>query len=218
MRHLGKTLLTVALLFVPSLAGATAVIGGNTRVAFGSIISGLEVGLTGTASLVGGAPGLTVNFDITGGDLDAALAGTIRHDGSGITLTNGTNTLALGNFVINTTTSFLEGDAALNGTVLGTGLNLFAFNLGSVTLAELTDLDNPLLDLSITSTASGALDAAFGTGDTVGLQLGLAATAPQLANAAVPEPEAWAMLVLGFGLVGATVRFRQDRARPRVAA
>lgn len=215
MRHLGKTLLTVALLSIPSLGQAATVIGGDTRVAFGSILTGLEVGLTGTASLVGGAPGLTVNFDITGGDLDPARAGTIRHDGSGITLSNGVNTLALGNFVINTTTSFLQGDASLNGALLGTGLNLFSFNLGSVSLAELTNLDNPLLALLITPTASGALDAAFGTGETVGLQLGLAATAPQLA--VVPEPESWMMLIAGFGLVGAAARFRQVRTRQHIA-
>lgn len=206
MRHLGKTLLTLALLALPVAASATAVVGGNTRVAFGPAISGLEAGLTGTASLVGGDGGLTVNFGITGGDLDGSLAGTIRHDGSGITLSNGINTLGLGNFVIDTTSGFLLGDASLNGTGLGTALQLFSFDLGTVSVAQLTDLDNPLLSLFITSTASGALTAAFGLGDTTGVVLGAAATAPQLA--AVPEPESWALMVVGFGIVGAVMRRR----------
>jgi len=215
MRHLGKTLLTLALLALPVAASATAVVGGNTRVAFGPAISGLEAGLTGTASLVGGEGGLTVNFGITGGDLDGSLAGTIRHDGSGITLSNGINTLGLGNFVIDTTSGFLLGDASLNGTGLGTALQLFSFDLGTVSVAQLTDLGNPLLSLFITSTASGALTAAFGLADTTGVVLGAAATAPQLA-AAVPEPESWALLVVGFGIVGAIMRRRGSA--PVVAA
>lgn len=209
MRGFAKIVTALALVALPTVASATAVIGGNTRVAFGSLVSGLQVGLTGTATLVGSMEGLTVNFGITGGDLDDSLAGTIRHDGSGVTLSNGTNIVGLSNFVINTGTSFVEGDVSLNGTSLGSGLNLFTFNLGSVTLAELTNLSNPLLDLSITSTASGALDAAFGTGDTVGLQLGLAATAPELSTGAIPEPASWAMMIIGFGAVGTAMRRRQ---------
>lgn len=219
MRHLGKTLLTVAFLSFPSLAQATAIVGGNTRVAFGSAITGLQAGLLGSATLVGGAPGLTVNFPITGGDLDAMLAGTIRHDGSGVTLSNGTNTLALSNFVIDTSQGLLFGDAALNGSVLGTSLDLFSFDLSTVTVPQLTDLDNPLLSLIITSTTAGALATAFGIdlGEDDDVSIGLAATAPVLAGV-VPELESWAMLLLGFGLVGATARFRQDRTRPRAAA
>jgi hypothetical protein len=216
MRHFGKTLLIAALVSIPSIANATAVIGGNTRLAFSSLISGLSVGLLGSANLVGGAPGLTINFGITGGDLDAALAGTIRHDGSGVSLSNGTNTLALSNFVIDTVSSTVFGDAALNGTVVGGGLSLFVFNLGSVTVGQLTDLSNPALDLSLTSTASGALDAAFGTGDTIGLSIGLAATAPVLA--AIPEPENWALLIIGFGMIGVTARARQKRVRALISA
>ncbi|WP_426163836.1 PEPxxWA-CTERM sorting domain-containing protein [Sandarakinorhabdus sp. DWP1-3-1] len=216
MRHLVKTLLGFAVLLTPAVAPAATIVGGDTRVAFGAAITGLEASLLGSASLVGGAPGLTVNFPITGGTLDAALAGAIRHDGSGISLSNGTNTLALSNFVIDTTAGILFGDAALNGTLVGTALDLFSFDLSTVTVPQLTDLDNPLLALTIRPTASGALTAAFGLGETAGATLGLAATAPQLA--AVPEPGSWAMLVIGFGLVGGSIRIRQARTYGSVTA
>lgn len=91
-----RTALVAAALFVSSLASALTVTGGDTRVAFDAdALGGLTAGVTGSATVIG--PGLTVNFPITGGFLDAALAGEIRHDGSGITLSNGINTLALGN-------------------------------------------------------------------------------------------------------------------------
>ena len=208
MRAFLMPLLAVAVSALSVPASATAVIGGDTRVAFSSLISGLEAGLLGSATLVGGAPGLTVNFNITGGDLDGSLAGTIRHDGSGVSLSNGVNTLALTNFVIDTTASTIFGDVALNGAGVGTGLSLFAFDLGSVTVPQLTDLDNPLLNLTVTSTAAGALTTAFGIGDTTGQSIGLAATAPQLAAGGVPEPESWALMILGLGAVGATMRQR----------
>ena len=198
----------VACFAMPVAASAAAVIGGNTRLAFSSAIAGLQAGLTGTATLVGGASGLTVNFGITGGNLDSALAGNIRHDGSGITLSNGTNTIGLGNFVIDTTSGFLLGDASLNGSLLGTALQLFSFDLGTVTVPQLTDLNSPALSLLITSTTAGALTTAFGLGDTTGVSIGLAATAPVLADAAIPEPATWGLMLIGFGTIGAAMRRR----------
>ena len=208
MRPFGTMMLALACLAMPVAASATAVIGGNTRLAFSSAIAGLQAGLTGNAMLVGGTPGLTVNFGITGGALDTALAGTIRHDGSGITLSNGVNTIGLGNFVIDTTSGFLLGDASLNGSLLGTALQLFKFDLGTVTVSQLTDLGNPALSLAITATTAGALTTAFGLGNTTGVSIGLAATAPVLAGVGVPEPAAWGLMLIGFGTVGAARRRR----------
>ena len=206
MRILKTLFLPAVAILLPGHALAATVVGGDTRVAFTDAITGLEAGLTGSASLVGGAPGLTLNFPITGGELDAGLAGNIRHDGSGLTLSNGTNTIGLGNFVIDTVTSTLFGDASLNGTTLGTALPLFTFNLGSVSVAQLTDLTNPALALFITSTTSGALTTAFGLGDTTGVTIGFAATAPSVG--AVPEPATWLLMIGGFGLTGIAVRRR----------
>lgn len=209
MPRLVNALIVVAAFGLSAPASALAVIGGDTRVVFTEAITGLNVGLTGGATLVGGAPGLTVNFGITGGDLDAALAGTILHAGSGLTFSNGVNTLAVGNFVIDTTQGLLLGDVSLNGGSLGTGLELFGFDLGSVTVAELTDLSNPLLELSITATASAALSSAFGFGDTTGVVFARAATAPVVAQDVIPEPATWALLISGFGLVGTSMRRRR---------
>jgi hypothetical protein len=210
MRKHSIALLLAASIVLPAAASSAAtVIGGDTRVVFSSAISGLEAGLTGTATLVGGAPGLTINFGITGGELDGSLAGNIQHQGSGVTLGNGTNTLGLGNFIIDTSQSLLFGDVSLNGAIIGTSLELFSFDLGSVTVGQLTDLTNPLLDLFITSTAAGALTSAFGLPDTTGAVIGQAATAPVLASGVIPEPATWAMLILGFGIVGVSLRRRR---------
>lgn len=209
MRTLKLIVLPLLLAALPTPVAAAAVIGGDTRVAFTDAISGLQPGLTGTASLIGAAP-LTLNFPVTGGALDAGLAGSIRHDGSGLTLSNGANTIGLGNFVIDTVTSTLFGDATLNDAALGTALPLFTFDLGTVSVAELTDLANPALALLITSTTSGALTTAFGLGDTTGVTVGFAATAPSVA--AIPEPGTWMLMIGGFGLTGIAVR-RRERGR-----
>jgi hypothetical protein len=195
---------------LPAAASAVALAGGDTRVQFSQAFAGalagagVSVGLTGAASLVG--PG--VNFPITGGDLDASLAGLILHDGSGLTLSNGVNTLALGNFVIDTTAQLLLGDVALNGAPVGTGLSLFSFDLSTVTVAELIDLSNPQLALLATSTAAGALTGAFALPDLSGATAGFAATAPE----AVPEPATWGLLILGFGTIGIALRRRNALA------
>ncbi len=194
-----------------SMASAVTLIGGDTRVAFGEIIESLSPSLLGTASLISAAP-LTVNFGITGGMLDGSLAGMIRHDGSGVSLTNGTNVVELSNFVIDTTAMTLFGDVVLNNMAVGTGLDLFSFDLTTVTVPQLLDLSNPMLALRLTDTSTGALNAAFGASLTTGTVIGLAATAP-LASA-VPEAQTWVMLLFGFGMAGVAVRRQIRRSEP----
>lgn len=198
----------LSMVLLPAAAQAVAVIGGNTRLQLSNFTAGLTAGLVGTASLAIGQPGLTINFPISGGNLDPlTLAGTIRHDGSGISLSNGSNTLTLTNFVIDTTASLVFGDAALNGGALGTNLDLFSFDLTTVTVPQLLDLANPLLALTITDTAAGALQTAFGIDDDDdddNAVIGNAATSPSL----VPEPGSWVMLLGGFALTGIMMRRR----------
>jgi hypothetical protein len=191
---------------VSGAAQALTIVGGNTRLQLSNATEGLTAGLLGSATLAIGQPGLTINFPITGGLLDpGTLAGTIRHDGSGLSLSNGTNILALSNFVIDTSASLVFGDVALNGSLLGTGLDLFSFDLSTVTVPQLFDLSNPLLDLVITATAAGALTTAFGLPSTTGVVVGDAATDPSF----VPEPGSWLMLMGGFALTGVMLRRRQ---------
>lgn len=200
-------LLTIACLAAPTVAHAATIVGGETRVEVTADLAalGLTPGIIGSATIAAASP-LTVGFPITGGSLDGSLAGFILHEGSGVSLTAGGNSLALTNFIIDTVSERILGDASLNGVSLATDLALFSFDLSSVTLAQLTNLDAPTLGLFITADAAGALTTVFGAPDLTGAQFGLAATSPILS--AVPEPSNWALLIVGFGLVGAFARRR----------
>lgn len=213
MRVSTRVIVALSAILVSGAAQALTTLGGNTRLRLSSATEGLTAGLVGSATLAVGQPGLTINFPITGGTLDTStLIGTIRHDGSGLSLSNGVNLLTLSNFVIDTSASLVFGDAALNGASLGSGLDLFSFDLSTVTVPQLVDLSNPLLELQITATAAGALTAAFGLdGDDVfGVAVGTAATAPVVA--AIPEPESWLLLLTGFAITGVALRRRPARA------
>lgn len=203
-----KKLIALAAAFIalPTAASAATLVGGETRVQVTANLAalGLTPGITGTASLVSGAP-LTVSFPVTGGSLNSSLGGFILHEGSGVSLTAGSNTLTLGNFIIDTVSSRVLGDAALNGTVLANDLALFTFDLNTVTVAQLTNLNAPALVLSFTAGAAGALTQIFGAPNLTGVEFGRAATAPL---AAIPEPQTWAMMIIGFGLVGAAASRR----------
>ena len=164
----------------------------------------------GSAAVTGVAP-LTVAFPITGGDLDDALAGRILHEGSGVSLQAGGITLALENFIIDTTDQLILGDASLDGTLLAEDLALFSFDLSTVTVAALVDLADPALTLSLTAGAAGALTSVFGAPDLTGAPFGLAATAPAFAD--VPEPGA--LMLFGLGVVGLAAGQRRRPATAR---
>ena len=211
LQALSALTLGLCALAVPSTAQAATLVGGETRVQVTADLAalGLTPGVLGSASIVSGSP-LTVAFPITGGTLDASLAGSILHEGSGVSLTAGANTLALTNFIIDTVGQRILGDAALNGASLATDLPIFTFNLASVTPAQLTNLAAPALSLRISSEAAGALTTVFGAPNLAGAEFGLAATAP-----AVPEPGTWAMMISGFGLVGLALRKRRTAVMAR---
>lgn len=202
-----RSIVVLAVAFSPVAAFALPVTGGNTVVQVTANLAGLGLTptLIGSATAVSASP-LTLNFPITGGQLSSSLAGHILHNGSGVSLSAGTNTLSLSNFDINTVAQEIFGDVSLNGSTLALDAPLFSFNLSSVTTAQLTNLASPALALSFTSTAANALTQVFAAPDLTGAQFGLAATAPTLGTA-VPEPATLA--VLGLGIVSLTLARRR---------
>jgi hypothetical protein len=120
----------------------------------------------------------TVAFPITGGfaaiHSDASykpgyIAGSIIHQGSGLTLTAGGKTVTLSDFVVD------PGDSVLTGTVNGKpGIPLLLLDGSAVTVSM--SGSNVVLDgtvAKLTQTAATALDQAFGTTAlTAGITLG----------------------------------------------
>ena len=80
---------------------------------------GLKVGLVGTATLKDGV----LAFPITGGDAtyytpgsrDPYVESSIKHEGSGLSLTDGKTKVDLSNFTVDAGKSMLFGDVAANG-------------------------------------------------------------------------------------------------------
>lgn len=102
----------------------------------------LKLGVIGTAAV---SKAGVLTFPITSGDATYYKPGTrtpyvtgqIHHDGSGFTMTAGSKTVGLSNFVVNPGTSQLSGKVTLNGKTVAPSTNLFFLN-GS-TLQPLTE-------------------------------------------------------------------------------
>lgn len=196
-RSLAVAALAAAPLAVP--AHAAGIIGGATKVTVTSAatLTGLGLSFTpfGTASIVPGPGDPAVNFLITGGTADDVTGALlVRHDGSGLDFTAGSNTLRIGDFLVDTAAGLVSGRVFANGTALG--------------IVPLFNLD-PSLQLLLTSDAAGAFTTVFGAPDLTGAVIG---TADVNAVLAVPEPASWALMIGGFVLAGAIVR----RKRPSI--
>jgi PEP-CTERM motif len=210
--HITKKIMAgVASLLAPLLltapAQAATIIGGATSVTLTAAPTLAGLGLSfapfGTASAVTGAGGIpTVTFLITGGSVnDVTGKALINHNGSGLQFTAGSNVLRIGDFLINTTTNVLTGTVIANG---GSPLtNVPLFNIGNG------------LSLSLTSQAAGAFTTVFGAPNLNGAAIGTASTSFVTAAGAVPEPAAWGMMLLGFGVVGTALRARNRRMIPQ---
>ncbi|MES2094440.1 MAG: hypothetical protein V4531_11600 [Actinomycetota bacterium] len=162
---------------IPSLTGVdTAVLlDGGFAAALTSL--GLTPGTVGTATLTDGS----LHFPITGGNVDyydpakkmrPYVQGTIKHEGSGFSLTAGDTKVELTNFTIDPGKSLLYGDVSVNGTSAATQVVLF--NLYGGTLKPLqTDGNNAILTgttVHISADAAGLLNKTFKT-DAVKSQL-----------------------------------------------
>ena len=198
MRFLYILAIAVSTFAAPAAnAAPVGLAGADTRVLVTADLEGLGLtpSLQGSATFENGA----INFPITGGSLDfTTLAGEILHEGSGVFLSDGSNSVFAGNFIIDTTNQTIFGDVVLNDTInVGDDLPLFSFDLSTITAPELLDLDNPSLSLLITATLAGALTEVFGAPDLEGAEFGLAATLPQ----PVPVPGALGLFLAGAGVL-----------------
>jgi hypothetical protein len=185
---------------------ASALSGGLTTVQLDAAPTltslGVSVGLLGSATLQSATPVPTVQFPITGGSINPAVnpvpgvpAALIEHDGSGLSLTAGTVTVDLEDFLIDTQSLQLFGTVTNNGTLVGNLIPLFAIGLSGV--------DSLPFSLSLTEAAANALNSFFSvTAFSQGLAIGIAGTNPQ-----VPEPATLALF--GLGIAGAATLHRR---------
>lgn len=197
---LGFTAVVGAAIASAPAGAASVVTGGTTSVTLTAAPALTSAGLTvmptgsATATVSGGIP--TVMFPITGGTKDDGTGALLlNHDGSGLLFSNGTNSLATSNFVVNTATMLVSGN--VNATVAG-----MSSNLGSVSLFNIVGGNT----LTLTSAASGAFSSVFNVSLPAGTTVGTVSI--NALTGAVPEPGTWVMMLLGFGAIGFAVRRR----------
>lgn len=190
---------------LPIIDGWTAV---NLTAAADIAAAGVAVAPLGSALVSPGSSGTPVAyFAITGGMINTdTFAGTIEHEGSGLSLSNAMATVELENFVINTVTGFLSGDVTVGATTLD-DVDLFAIGLSGSPAYPFS--------LTVTAGAAGALTTFLGVPDLTGVQIGIASTTP--VTTAVPETSTYAMLLAGLGVLGFVAR-RRAPARMDAAA
>jgi hypothetical protein len=138
---------------------------------------GLTPGTVGTATLTDGS----LHFPITGGNVDyydpakklrPYVQGTIKHEGSGFSLTAGATKVELTNFTIDPGKSILYGDVSVNGTSAATQVDLFDLYGGTLKPLQM-DGNNAILTgttVHISADAAGLLNKTFNT-DAVKSQL-----------------------------------------------
>jgi len=158
------------------VASVPEVLGGDTSVAldksFTDALTSLKLtpGVSGNAKLADGA----VSFPITAGSVTywspdgnyrPYVQGLLNHDDSGLTLTAGSTTVTLENFVVNPGSSKLYGDVLVNGKVAVANAYLFELWGGSLKPLQLEG-DNAVLTgttVHISEDAAKLLNSTFKT-------------------------------------------------------
>ncbi|WP_294331746.1 PEPxxWA-CTERM sorting domain-containing protein [uncultured Sphingomonas sp.] len=204
---LSAAALVVGLSFTPVAASAAPILGGATAVdltatsTFESL--GYSLATYGTASAFKLGNDIVATFLVTGGTRnDSTGALLVNHNGSGLNFTSGSNTLSIGNFVVDTANGVVRGSAAANGFTLGT---LSLFNLGANST------------LTLTNEAAAAFTTTLGAPNLAGADIGTAQVNVVFGPSGVPEPATWGLMIAGVGFVGASLR-RRLRATTDAAA
>ncbi|CAN5201810.1 hypothetical protein [Frigoribacterium sp. UYMn621] len=162
---------------IPSLTGVDTAVLLDAGFASALTTLGLTPGTVGTATLTDGS----LHFPITGGNVDyydpakklrPYVQGTIKHEGSGFSLTAGATKVELTNFTIDPGKSILYGDVSVNGTSAATQVDLFDLYGGTLKPLQM-DGNNAILTgttVHISADAAGLLNKTFNT-DAVKSQL-----------------------------------------------
>ena len=130
----------------------------------------LTPGLIGTGKL----DGAVLTVPITGGSAtyykpgsrDPYVTGSIKHDGSGLTLTDGKTKVGLENFVIDPGGSVLTGDVTANGASVVKGAPLFFLDGSTLNPLVVNPDDTAVLEgttVSLTKAAADLLNKTFKT-------------------------------------------------------
>jgi len=164
---------------VPRIAGGATSLDLNPTTAAALTSLGVTPGVTGTATVSGS----TVSFPITGGTAvihankhyaPGYVDGVVLHEGSGLTLSKGSVSVALTNFSVDPGNSILYGD--VNGTVPAANVPLLQLDGRPLTITAIggkVHLDGTIANL--TATSATALNKAFGvTAFAAGMPLGTA--------------------------------------------
>lgn len=144
------------------------IVGGHTHVTLTSATTlaslGIHVSTLGSATLDASGASPVAEFPITGGTEQSA-GDVILHEGSGLALSSGGDTVDLQNFLVDTIHKVVDADVTIDGKFAG---DLGVFNIG------------PGGQLTLTSTAAGALNSTFGLGTTLSSKtvVGIAAPDP----------------------------------------
>ncbi|WP_150308966.1 hypothetical protein [Planctomonas psychrotolerans] len=145
---------------------------------------GLTPGVVGTATFTDGV----FAFPITGGNVDyydpeedyrPYVQGEILHEGSGISLTNGTTLVELSNFDIDPgNNSTLFGDVSANGEVVVEDAPLFRLDGTTLNPLEMDENGNAVLEgttVYVSEEAAALLNETYGTDAVTGdLKVGIA--------------------------------------------
>ena len=131
----------------------------------------LTPGVVGTAKLKDG----TLSFPITGGNATYYTPGSrtpyvessIKHDGSGISLTDGKTKVELTNFVVDAGTSMLTGDVSANGKSVVKGAPLFFLDGRTLEPLQVNEAKGEGVlygtTVSLTGAAADLLNKTYGT-------------------------------------------------------